>query len=277
MKEDLIAFKHDHHFNIFNVELAGISYCDKTYYVERRNSPYAVIEYIIEGRGTVIADDEEFYPKKGDAYILHKNSSHRYFSDDTEPWTKIWINVSGRALNSLLTTYGLEKISFYPGMNIYSYIKRIHDLGTDISIDSESKHIQACLIFHEMISFIYLSNKLYAPDISPELQAIKNYIDNSYTTKITIEDLAKKFHMSPSLLTHKFKNCFGISPYHYILDLKMNHAKSLLKNTTLKINEIATTVGFSDEHYFSYMFKNKFNITPSAYAKEKSIIITPFK
>ena len=74
MKEDLRFFYTEGVRAPFLVELAGISYCDGSYYCERESSDVTVVEYVIRGRGTVLCDGRQYAPGEGDVYILHQGT-----------------------------------------------------------------------------------------------------------------------------------------------------------------------------------------------------------
>ena len=102
---------------------------------------------------------------------------------------------------------------------------------------------------------------------SEESEAIKRYIDENFTKKITLEELSELVFLSKSQVIRIFRQDIGKTPYEYILDLKLERSKMLLKNTRLMVKEIAFSLGFSDEHYFSYLFKEKMGKTPTSYRK----------
>lgn len=99
-------------------------------------------------------------------------------------------------------------------------------------------------------------------------EGIKKHIDDLYLTPITIDTLAELFHFSPSYITRIFKKEYGIPPFRYLLGLRIDEAKRMIKaNDSLNIGLIAETVGYEDQHYFSRIFKNVTGLTPSEYKK----------
>jgi len=94
---------------LLNIQMCGITYPDRNYEICRKNSDVACIEYIEKGMGAVEIDGQIFYPEEGDSYFLQVGSNHRYFSDRNNPWQKVFINVSGGLLDSLIEGYGLKK------------------------------------------------------------------------------------------------------------------------------------------------------------------------
>ena len=86
-------------------------------------------------------------------------------------------------------------------------------------------------------------------------------------TKITVEDVAGYISLSVSQLNRLFKKEYGTTVYSYLLNCRIETAKSLLKGTALSISEISEKLIFTDEHYFSNIFKKKVGLAPSAYRK----------
>ena len=64
-----------------------------------------------------------------------------------------------------------------------------------------------------------------------------------------------------------FLKNLNTTPKQYISDLKFAKAKQMIKDSTYSISEIARICGFSSIHYFSRVFKEKYGITPTSYAK----------
>ncbi len=95
------------------------------------------------------------------------------------------------------------------------------------------------------------------------------YIEKNYTTPIHNEDLAKMASLSTRQFLRIFKDCYNSSPMHYIIDLRLKHACSLLKKRGLSLKEIAFDSGFNDANYFSRLFSTYFGKSPRNYRKEQ--------
>ena len=104
--------------------------------------------------------------------------------------------------------------------------------------------------------------------ISSDAIILKNYIDAHPKENISIKTLSKLIFKSESQTNRIFKKNFSITPYEYILNNKISRAKLILQNSNISIKEISFMLGFSDEHYFSNIFKKKTGISPSAYKKK---------
>lgn len=105
------------------------------------------------------------------------------------------------------------------------------------------------------------SVKSLPPEYS-KLSAILEYMHGSFSEGITIDDLASKANLSRSQFTRTFRKLFGLSPYDYLKNLRINAASGLLRETTLKTTEIALQTGFYDHSHFSKVFKEIMGMSP---------------
>lgn len=96
---------------------------------------------------------------------------------------------------------------------------------------------------------------------------ILTYIQQYYTDKITLANLAEHFHLSEKYLSRYFKKHFYISFSQYLSHLRLSHAKSLLETSDLSITEIAASAGFPSVSFFIRSFKSNYGITPLQYRK----------
>ena len=102
--------------------------------------------------------------------------------------------------------------------------------------------------------------------ISPDRisQSLK-YIQDNFRESLSLEMLAELAKLSKSQFLRIFHRKFGKSPIQYQLELRMEYARDLLKQTDLPINAIAEESGFSDSNYFSARFHRSFGISPKNY------------
>ena len=96
------------------------------------------------------------------------------------------------------------------------------------------------------------------------INAIK-YIQFNYSHDISIDDIAKAVGVSRSHLYRVFMSNVGQSPIDYLTSYRISEACFLLKNSQLSIAEIAVSVGFFDQFYFSRVFKKSKGVPPSKY------------
>ena len=249
--------------DIFNLDMAGISYCDGSYRISRKKSRIYVFEYVISGKGFLKINSHEFFPEAGDVYIAHSGSNHSYGSSAENPWTKIWFNVRGSLVRNLMETYSMNNVYHIKKCNLENIFCR----GLEkIREDNASAHYNASLTVHEIIMNIFsviASREIKI--ISPEALKLKNYLDANVSGTVSLEDMGKLISKSPSQTIRIFKKEWGMTPYNYLLDKKIQTAKLLLGNTVKTVKEIAYELGFNDEYYFSNVFRKKTGLYPSFY------------
>ncbi|WP_455383424.1 response regulator transcription factor [Salinispira pacifica] len=88
-----------------------------------------------------------------------------------------------------------------------------------------------------------------------------------FRENLGLELLASELDVSPTHLSRTFKQETGINFKDFLCSTRLAEARRCLETTTLKVYEIAGTVGFGDEHYFSDVFKKKVGVTPAEFRR----------
>ncbi len=258
----------------FLVEIAGITYPDKNYRICRDDSTVYCLEYIISGKGWVHCGGETFYPQEGDVYLLPVHTNQEYGADPQQPFQKIWMNVRGSLCDRLYAEYGLKGIYHFRNCPLYPLFREFLTLCEQAKGREESLERRGSLLFHEILQSLSDYNKKERQSVYPErknpAEKARKQLDGLVFDTIHIGDLARGVGLSPSQLTRVFQKEYGITPYAYFLSRKLALAQNLLRNSSLPIREIADRLKFTDEHYFSALFRQKTGMSPGAYRKGKN-------
>lgn len=115
---------------------------------------------------------------------------------------------------------------------------------------------------------ILLNNAEERPKMHSHTAKAISYITANYKKHITVSEIAESMHISPSRLYAVFSADMGSSPIQYLNHYRLSRSCFLLENTSDRISKVAEEAGFSDCFYFSKLFKNKYQISPSCYRKE---------
>jgi AraC-like DNA-binding protein len=107
-------------------------------------------------------------------------------------------------------------------------------------------------------------NKINARDVAA-LHGVKEFIDVSYLDHATVLTLSRRFGINEFKLKYGFKKLFNTSPIKYLVDRRMEHAASLLRNTDNQVSEVARTAGYSLPNNFTIAFRKHFGMTPLEY------------
>lgn len=270
MKEDIVSFAENKELP-FRMTMCGISYCDGSYRIERKNSKLYVIEYIISGTGTVVDNGKIYHPREGDIYFLKRGENHLYYSDSDTPWTKIWMNFSGKLAANIIECYNLENEVFFHAPELKKFFYEIYDISRS-NIGAKAVCEQTAVVFMRLVQRLcefcdrtYCMRGQIAYDV-------KEYIDDMTEYSQNLDCIASKLSYSKNHIIRAFKNEFGIAPYEYMLRRRFEIAASLLKNTAYSVAEISEKLGFCDAGYFAGQFYARYKMSPSSYRKNTNTV-----
>lgn len=271
MYEDIRLFRLSGKDKPFSLEMSGISYCDGSYRICREKAKVTVIEYINKGSGTVIFDGSSFTASEGDVYILKKDHKHEYFSSGDDPWIKTFFNIRGDLFPMLLAQYGLGDTVLVKDCRVGDMFGDIFNISKNEGNKMQPDRLLEVLFLklHELVINI---SRSAAKDASgtDEMITVKNYIDANPDKIIGNGELADMIFRSKDYTVKKFRELYGRTPYDYQIDCKMAVAKKLLTDTALSIGAVSEWLGYSDQHYFSNLFKEKCGVSPTTYRKSKN-------
>jgi AraC-like DNA-binding protein len=276
MREELVHFYAPQTKLPFYLEMAGISYCDATYRIKRQDSTETVIEYIVEGRGYLNVDGENYAATAGDVYILRKKTNHTYWSDARYPWIKIFFNIRGSLAELILGEYQLGKrgevVLEAPELE-QDFRDMLADLS-DSTLGQTERFDRAAVKFLDIV--IKLANirrahgahKDNLMSVEKEMNTLVEYITMNPRRIVGNQELADVIFRSKDYVIKRFFANFGATPYDYQIQQKMFSARNMLANTNLSVKEIAASLGYEDQHYFSFMFKKRCGMSPTQYRKK---------
>lgn len=100
-------------------------------------------------------------------------------------------------------------------------------------------------------------------------EQVRDELERDYTADFSLEHCAERFGVSPYTLSRSFKQTYGQTFVDYVMNLRLERARELLRTTDLKVNEIAEAVGYQPS-YFIRLFRKQEGMTPGQYRSEKS-------
>jgi len=111
-------------------------------------------------------------------------------------------------------------------------------------------------------------------DAGGELPKIKlryaiEFINDNLGRNISLAEIAANVEMSPFHFARMFKRSTGLAPHQYVLEQRIDRAKTLLSETALSLTEIAYRVGFASQSHFTAVFRRLTSTTPEAYRKHR--------
>ncbi|SRR6266404_365607 len=105
------------------------------------------------------------------------------------------------------------------------------------------------------------------PIRDPRIQIVLDFLDANLHRRIRLNEIAEAATLSPSRLSHVFKDEMGISPGKYLRRIRMQKAGSLLATSRLSVKQIMAMAGYDNKSLFVRQFRKAFDVTPSEYRK----------
>lgn len=208
--------------------------------------------YNHNGKKYVSKENHVVFMPKGASYTIectHKGvfTLIDFECDETSAFSEfISLNISQDAAY-LHDHKELEKLFLFKNSDLHA-----HSLSLFYSILSRIINGSSKLGLYPVLrtAVEFMQNNIGMPDISNKLLSEKAGISEVYFRKL-------------------FKECYGISPGQYLLKIKIDKAKQLLKTGTLTITEISAKCGYSNVYHFCEIFKKKTGMTPTEYRKKR--------
>ena len=97
---------------------------------------------------------------------------------------------------------------------------------------------------------------------------VKEYIEKNYRRKVGLKEIAETVYLNPYYLAHIFKAETGYSPVQYVIRVKIDKAKELLKDPKLTVSEIAFAVGYESIYHFNRIFSALEGLPPGAFRRK---------
>lgn len=252
----------------FILDVTGITPPTPKYYISRQHCDHYIVGYIASGSGTLEINDSAYELQPKDAIILTPKSRHRYWANPSNPFEFLWANFFCDYMDGYLTGIGLRDTPIVHGADCEADLREILRLAKELP---NNQHL--CFPVMRIVENILISlaekvhfekhNLVY----SKTAHAIKDYLDDSVYGKADIAEIAANLYISKSTVYREFLKSYGLTPYQYVLNLKIDIAKSMLLRTNNTITEIAAKLAFADEFYFSNLFKKKTGFSPNTFRK----------
>lgn len=185
------------------------------------------------------------------APIYHYGILSGYFmmgqvcDDKTENAGLLYRSVYNVLLNETYATEAVNSVKEVPERLMKSYIS----------------------IMTVIAEYVTETNRL-SPGNSNLAVLVKTYLNQNYSSKITLEVLAQRFNCSQSLLIKSFKKEYDTTIMKELMEVRLLKAEEHLKKSRIPLKEIADECGFSDQNYFSKVFAAKYGCSPSEYRKK---------
>ncbi len=222
--------------------------------------------YIIDGQLSIEIDGNEQIAKKGASVIFPPKYKYKYRGKP--PAHYLYAHFTGSYADDFLKECGFDNLPCVIENDFNTELQNKFSLMINTYLHNEHLSIQKCACLLQEILIAICNDALDKADNSP-LKASLKYIHSFFTSKIDVPYLASLEKLSNSRYITVFKKQMGKSPNEYIIDLRLQLAKSLLDNTNMSIRQISESIGYNDQYFFSRLFKKHLGISPQNYRKNR--------
>ena len=228
--------------------------------------PDVWLHYIVAGRG--------YYNgtclTAGRAFIVYRNDFCEYVPDRSDPWSYVWMRLSGEDEEGLLDRCGLPSAS---GAFAFDYGEELAALAPSLFSLLDSQ--KANRPYREAVAKTVLS--LHAKSLGGSHPAwderwvllAKEYISSHYHKPLAVEEIADALHVDRMYLRNLFVKHTGMSTKKYLDRYRMQRAAELLRIPDVAVGLVALSVGYRDPLAFSKAFRNHYGLSPMAYRKQQ--------
>ena len=131
----------------------------------------------------------------------------------------------------------------------------------------EESAIEALRPFVELLSRMGFTGNRCDEMGTPVLRRVREQVRSSFTRRLPLDELSHRTGMCKFALVRAFKREFGVPPHAYQTHLRVNFARTLLRDG-VPISSAALQAGFSDQSHLNRHFKRRMGLTPGQYARQ---------
>ncbi|OLS42193.1 helix-turn-helix domain-containing protein [Bacillus sp. MRMR6] len=253
---------------------------DSTYSVYRSSGTKDwLMIYTMSGKGGVRVDGQEFTCTAGTITLWPPGSVHDYYTCEGTTWEMVWCHfIPKPSWMEWLLSIPKEKAIFYAEIDdksnqsailnsfqkvIYYNLNLLNHFHQELAINALEETI------------LLLANYTHSQNnsrkvLDPRIKEVIEFLTENYDKKIIISELAHHVSLSPSRLSHLYKEQVGESIIDTLTKIRLKKAEGLLTYTTRTINEISHETGFKTPDYFTRKFTEYYGENPSTYRKNFS-------
>lgn len=220
------------------------------------HSCYEII-YILSGSGTAVIGNASYPIAQGAYYVVSPQTPHTERFEDYGEILFVGFECGDKLSCPQNTVFHSSDIS------VLTYFQKIIDEYKQQRAEYESAAAALLsLLLVTVIREMGGNGEKYK-----DLEYIKTYLEQYSNQRISFGRLARLCGYSYDYFRHVFKRRFGASPQEYLINIRLEHAKRLLRSTAMSCTEIAYDCGFSSSAQLSSLFKREYGVSPTAYKK----------
>ena len=259
--------------NLLHLQEVG-SLQAKQPHISRRSNLSSYLFFVVEkGSGILTYEEQTYTLHAGDCVFLDCRHAYSHQTAENDLWTLHWGPFYGPNMAGIYEKYAERggSCTFAPE-DSSAYITLLEQLYTLAASSDYVKDMKICEKLTSLLTLLmqesWQPEKRSIPTAKRRsLQDVKDYIDLNYAKKLSLDSLSEIFFINKFYLSRIFKEQFGVTINNYLLQVRITHAKQLLRFSDLNIEKISQECGMNDANYFARAFKKIEGVTPGEYRK----------
>lgn len=255
----------------FYVQETGYFKLKESHRAFRKNLDSYLVVLVLSGSGTLMYNEELFELKTGSCFFIDCMVPYYHQSSISDPWELMWVHFNGATSKEYYRYFSTKsEPAWMP--HSFQQIREKLDSLLDVNTHSDlSAEITSSRLIVDILSILLEDVTNIREKQNPASQkmlGVRQYLDEHYTKKFSLDALSEHFFISKYHLSREFKNHFGITLNHYVISKRITMVKKLLRFSDLTLEEIAIECGFYDTSYLNKQFKKSEGISASDFRKK---------
>jgi len=200
----------------------------------------------------------------GSLVLWRPHSPHLYGRRD-RGWNHSWIHAQGTVLEHKITSLSLPVNEPISGINPAWIEHCVHTIHREISSHAQP---DAVIITNALDTLLREVARARHPateqKVPAKVLAARRYLEAHFAEPTSLPGLARQAGLSPNHFCSAFRRWFGTSPIDFLIGLRLERARVLLRDRNHSIGRVARAVGYADPHYFTKLVRRRFGCPPSA-------------
>lgn len=224
-----------------------------------RNDYYLL--YVVRGEMELSASKKSTRARSGSVFLIPPRTHYTYTYSGGEPLEYLWAHFTGSYAEGLLRDCGVYPLPFFGvAADSGSVSEGFRRMFEEFERHPQLVDRRTAVFLQEII--LDVAEGVSRTGARLPIEVSLRYIHSSYDSPLSVPELAAMENLSNSRYIALFKECMGMPPSAYIIRLRMNAARELLRTTDMSVKRIGILVGYSDAHFFSKLFKKHVGLSP---------------
>lgn len=254
------------------VNCCGLSQTEPLHSFGPALKPHYLIHYILSGRGSFTIGGEKYPLEEGYGFLITPDELAFYQADEKEPWTYVWVGFSGMQADDYVRSMGLSVrqpvFKSERSEELYQIVKDMMEHNTFGMSNELRRNGQLGIFLSVIAESAAVTEKNEVDRANTYVRKAVSFIQSNYCNPIKITDVADYVCINRSYLYTLFQKSMGMSPQQFLTTFRITKATELLQLTSLPVESIAFSCGYSDPMVFAKAFRQMKKMSPTSYRKE---------